>query len=433
MRVEIKDLSPTEKQVTIFVETEKSIKDFYKSAKKVKEKATLPGFRKGKAPMHMVEEIYYANIVEAYANDFAYLYYDEAMADHEVRTLIAPEVIDWKFDKEKELEAVYKIETDADLQLQSYKGIEVVYKPIPVQAEDIDNYIQNLRSRNAIVTEIEGEIQANCDVTFTYEEDGKKSSEVKVCLTDKSENEYEAQFIGKKAGDQFEGIYVKEGAEDKLTCKITIIKVEKSELPDVDDAFAKDLEFDNVEDMKTKIHAMITEYYDQMNNTQKYNSIQQRLIELNKVEIPRKFLYEYAMQYVPKNKSKSPDQQQFMQVLQDVYVTYVIERIVKKIAQVEGIVITDEQRKDFYQRKLNETKRSQQEFFNEDGSVKVNEYLDEELLTDRVFEFVLENAIIVDEITKVNENLSEEKEENKSEKPQVDSSEDVKQMELFNE
>ena len=58
MKVEIKEISTVKQEITIIIEADTALKDYQKSLQKFKKFVAIPGFRKGKAPLALIERTY---------------------------------------------------------------------------------------------------------------------------------------------------------------------------------------------------------------------------------------------------------------------------------------------------------------------------------------------------------------------------------------
>ena len=100
----------------------------------------IPGFRKGKAPMNIVEKYYGAQIFyEDAFNEVATEAYDEALAENKIEVVSRPEVDIIQMEKGKDLIFTAVVQTKPEVELGKYKGIEISKIEYTVKDEDIEH------------------------------------------------------------------------------------------------------------------------------------------------------------------------------------------------------------------------------------------------------------------------------------------------------
>ncbi|MBE6763099.1 MAG: trigger factor [Ruminococcaceae bacterium] len=247
-----------------------------KAYKKNIGKLNVPGFRKGKAPRHLVEKLYGEGV-----------FYDEAMND------VYPEALDEAI-KESGYEYVEdKIDLDVvsvgkeglvfkavitvkpEVTLGEYKGLKAPKAVKEVTDEDIAAELTKLQERNSRMVTVEDRAAADGDtVVFDFEGfvdevafDGGKAEKYSLVLgSGQFIPGFEEQIVGKSIDEEFDVVvtfpedYQAEelaGKEAVFKCKLHEIKVK--ELPVLDDDFAKDCsEFDTLEELKADIKDRLT-------------------------------------------------------------------------------------------------------------------------------------------------------------------------------
>ena len=247
-------------------------------------KISIPGFRKGKAPRSIIEKMYGKGVFyEDAINEIIPNAYEEAMKDTELKVVSRPEfdvvTID---DNGVVLKAKFYVKPDVTL--KAYKSIEVTKELKAVTEDDINEVINSDLSRQSKTVDVEGRAVENGDIAvIDYEgfadgvafEGGKAE---KHNLTIGSGNfipGFEEQIIGHNAGEEFdinvkfpEEYHSADLAGKDAIFKIVLHSIKKTEFPALDDEFAKDMGFDNLDAYKNDVKAKIESKNERLRTTQ---------------------------------------------------------------------------------------------------------------------------------------------------------------------
>ena len=273
--------------------------------KKNIKKMVVPGFRKGKAPRHLVEKMYGTGV-----------FYEDAMND------VYPKALDEAI-KESDYEYVQdKIDLDVvsvgpeglvfkavitvkpEVEVGEYKGLKADKKVEPVTDEDVDAEITKLQERNARLVPVEGRAAENGDtVTFDFEgfldgepfEGGKSENHTLVLGSGQFIPGFEDQIVGKNTDEEFEvnvtfpeDYHAEElkGKPAVFKCKLHEIKTK--ELPEVNDEFVKDVsEFDTLDELKADLRKPMEEHRQQEADNAFETALLDQLAEGVKADIPQ--------------------------------------------------------------------------------------------------------------------------------------------------
>ncbi|MCI8332541.1 MAG: trigger factor [Clostridiales bacterium] len=251
-------------------------KDVFENAvtkvfKKNAAKMTVPGFRKGKAPRHIIEKMYGKGVFyEDAINEVLPEAYDEAVKESGLDIVGRPEFDIVSVEDGVTMKA--KVYIKPEVTINNYKGLELTKTITPVTDEQIDAEIERVRDRNARQVEITDRAAEMGDiVNFDFDgyldgapfEGGKSESFDLTLGSGQFIPGFEEQVAGHKPGDDFdvnvtfpEDYHASElaGKEAVFKCKLNTIKF--SEKPALDDEFAKDVsEFDTLDEYKADIKA----------------------------------------------------------------------------------------------------------------------------------------------------------------------------------
>ncbi len=247
-----------------------------KAYKKNIGKMNVPGFRKGKAPRHLVEKLYGEGVFyEEAMNDIYPTALDEAIkaSDYEyVEDNIDLDVV--SVGKEG---LVFKavITVKPEVTLGQYKGIEVTKSVKKVTDEDVNAEIAKLQDRNSRMVSVDDRTAQNGDtVVFDFEGfvdgvafDGGKAEKYSLNLGSGAFIPgFEDQIVGKSIDEEFdvnvtfpEDYQAEELASKEAVFKCKLHEIKTKELPELNDDFAKDCsEFDTLEELKNDAKDRLT-------------------------------------------------------------------------------------------------------------------------------------------------------------------------------
>ncbi len=245
---------------------EKAVNQAYLKAKK---NIYVPGFRKGKAPRMVIEgmygeKVFYDDAVESIALDAFKAGADEA-GD---RTVGDPAITAYNVDDDKALSIDFEVALYPEVTLGQYKGLEAEKDSDKVLAADVNKELESVRKRNARIVTVDRKAKMGDTVNIDYDGykdgvrfDGGKAEGHDLQLGSNSfVPGFEAQIVGMKAGEEkdiditFPENYHEGLAGAAVVFKIKVNEVKESQLPALDDEFAKDVsEFDTLKDYKASI------------------------------------------------------------------------------------------------------------------------------------------------------------------------------------
>jgi trigger factor len=307
---ELKTISPTVKELVITIDANEALADYQKTLKKFKQYVQIPGFRKGKAPISKVESMYGEYAKEQFFDEALENYYKKALIEIEESPINAGEPIDIKWEKGSELVATFRFEVMPIIEIKKYKDLEIPFEAAEFKPEMVEETIADFQKNMAIEKSVEGEIAEGNIVRAKIDfigENGEvtKSIEREFAVGNNPYSEtFNEKVAGSKVGDEFNSILFDENAateDDELggkfrgkEFKITILEANEKELPEVNDDFAKDLEYDSLEDLRNTIEIEVKKKIEQENKDNLRAAIIRTLVDENPLEMPKSFIKKYA-------------------------------------------------------------------------------------------------------------------------------------------
>ena len=255
-------------------------------------KMTIPGFRRGKAPKSMIEKMYGKGVFyEEAIDNLLPAVYSDAIAEAKLDVIDRPEIELVSTDDDGVvLKATVTVKPT--VKVSEYKGLTAERPEITVTEEEIAREIDAVRNRNARVLTVEDRPAAEGDEAIIDFEgfldgvafEGGKGEKHPLELGSHSFIPgFEEQIVGHSVGESFDiDVTFPEdyGAESlagkAVVFKITLHELKKTELPELDDEFVKDVsEFDTVDEYKASISKKIED----RKNLSADNEVEKQLID----------------------------------------------------------------------------------------------------------------------------------------------------------
>lgn len=276
-----------------------------KAYKKQIKSINVPGFRKGKAPRKMVEQMYGEGV---FFEEAVNIIYPDAMMQaveaSELEVVARPDVEITEISKENGFTFKAICIVKPEVEVSDYKGLTAKKMVKTVTDADIDERIKGMADRNSRLVDVTDRAAQDGD-TVVIDFDGYidgvafaggKAERFSLVLgSGQFIPGFEGQVVGKEIGAEFdvavpfpEDYHVEElkGKQSVFKCKLHEIK--GKEMPEIDDEFAKDVsEFDTLAELKADIRTKMTEQNEKEASTSFENELIDQVIEKMTGEIPQ--------------------------------------------------------------------------------------------------------------------------------------------------
>ena len=264
----------------------------------------IPGFRKGKAPMNIVEKYYGKEIFyEDAFNEVVPAELEEALKENNIEAVSRPDIDVKQIEKGKDLIFTAVFQTKPEAELGKYKGIEIEKIEYNVTDEDINHELGHMQEHNARLISVEDRpVESGDTAVIDFEgfvdgvafEGGKAEGHELVIGSNTFIPGFEDQVIGMKIDEEKdinvkfpEEYFSKELAGKDATFKVKLHEIKKKELPELDDEFAKDVsEFDTLDELKKSIKDNMEKENEQRQKYETEDAVIKAVCENVKVEIP---------------------------------------------------------------------------------------------------------------------------------------------------
>ena len=281
-------------------------------------KFNVPGFRKGKTPLSIIEkhygdEVFFEDAVNILCDET----YPIAIEENQLSPVDYPVIDIVQIGKDVEFIYTAKVIVKPEVALPEYKGIEVKKGIYIVTDEDVNASLESMREKNArIVNKEEGLVENGDIAVIDFEgfidevafEGGKGENHELTIGSGSFIPGFEEQLVGLKINAtsdvkvNFPDEYHSEELKGKAAIfKVTIKEIKIKELPQLDDEFVKDVsEFDTLDELKIDLRNKSEENNNKKAKKDYEEELLSKVMELASVEIPQ-VMVEREIDYMVKD------------------------------------------------------------------------------------------------------------------------------------
>ena len=272
---------------------------------KNKNKISVPGFRKGKAPRKMIEQLYGSQIFfEDAANEIIPDAYADAAKESGLDIVSQPKVSIEQLEAGKPFIFAAEVAVRPEVELGEYKGVEVTKADAEVTDADVEEELKKVQDQNSRTVSVEDRAVKDGDMTVIDFEgfidgeafEGGKGENYPLTIGSHSFiDTFEEQMIGMNIGEEkelnvtFPEDYHAENLKGKpATFKVTVKEIKEKQLPELDDDFAQDVsDFDSLAEYKDDLKKKIAERKESEAKAKKESEAIEKVVEAAKMDIPQ--------------------------------------------------------------------------------------------------------------------------------------------------
>ncbi|MFN0279817.1 MAG: trigger factor [Pyrinomonadaceae bacterium] len=310
MKSELKEISPTEKEIILEINADTVKESYGKVSKKYASKASVPGFRRGYAPLDVVRLRFKEEIKSEVLQDVVPSAVTAAIQEHKLHPLAEPHL---HLDDQETVKVNGSVPLLLHVHLQvmpelpepKYDGIEVTRRVKPVADGEIEDLIAERLQREAALMPVEGRkskigdtVIADLEGRFADSPDGDpiRAEDLEVELGGEHiEKSFTENLVGVKEDEEkeFTVQYPKEFSSEALAGKTVHYKakiksVGKMEVPKLDDEWAMSLDegYESLADLRKRLKADLEKVSEADADARVSNNAIAKLIEDNSFEVP---------------------------------------------------------------------------------------------------------------------------------------------------
>ncbi|MBR5151323.1 MAG: trigger factor [Elusimicrobiaceae bacterium] len=305
--VKTKQLSKQGCRVTLSVEAAPELiaKSFQNAAVQVQSRAQMQGFRAGKVPLDLVKQNFGGHIKERALDLAVKAAINAALADAKLDAVAVPTLTkaDFNtFEDGKPFTFELAVDVVPEFDVTGYKGIEITRKSTTATDQEVQENLDRVLDANArLESAQEGAvIDDKCYAVVHYTGKRNGADDYKLSadseLIDMSAPQtmpgLAQALVGLKKGD-VKDVETKEG-NDTLSFHVTVDDIKYKKVPALDDNFAKDMGFETLEQLKTKVKENLDAEAKRAAERDEVTQIENALVAANNFELPQSLVDEYT-------------------------------------------------------------------------------------------------------------------------------------------
>ncbi|MCK8827862.1 trigger factor [Natroniella acetigena] len=274
-----------------------------KAYQKIVKEVEIDGFRKGKVPRSILEKRFGKEVLHKDALDILIPQnYHQAITEAEIEPIDQPEITDVFIEEGKPATFIAEVEVKPEVELGDYAGLEIEKEEVEVTDEQLENELKTKQHQHSqlVVTDKE-EVEDGDHVLIDFEgsldgepfEGGSGEDYNLEIGSGQFIPGFEEQLIGAKVGEETkvevtfpEEYQAAELAGQDVVFKVTVKEIKEKEVPELDDEFAKDLEFDSLDDLKESISQQLTDEAEEKAKREYENKLIEEIASSSEVNIP---------------------------------------------------------------------------------------------------------------------------------------------------
>jgi trigger factor len=341
-------------QVTIPAETVNEAKE--KAARKIASQVTVPGFRPGKAPTGMVMkrfgEAIRNEVIEALVQDA----YKEVVERENIKVAAQPHIHDLKFEEGAPLTFDLHIEVRPDVTLARTEGFKVARTQKSVTDDDVREQIEQIREQRASWTPIEEKPMEGDMVTVllaTADENGDvpEGKEYRLVLGGgQAIPGIEEVIMELTPGNTIErpvkwpDDFPDEAQRAKTKAvRVTLNDVKRKSLPEMDDAFAREVgDFESFDAFRSTVRQDMEESAQRESDAEVRQKLLDEIIGANPFEVPPSWVAQLVHGYADAYKIPEDEHERFAQQFRPTAERQVRrDMVIDTLAEANGLKATE--------------------------------------------------------------------------------------------
>jgi trigger factor len=309
MEVSVEDLGALRKSLKVVLPKDLVAAKIEAAYKKIKSKAAIKGFRKGKIPQKVLEKTYGEQVKGEVGEELIQGSYFDALEETKLDAVVHPDIRSHKFEDDGSFAYEAEIEIKPVFDLQEYKGVEIEHRKVAVTDEEVDKALERTRKEMAPLRSIDDRGAQENDLLIIdfqgFNEEGQEISQV-------AGTEYSVDIGSGRNGKEFEDMLIglKNGEEasrtvefptdianpmlagNKINFKITVKDIKERVLADLDDDFAQDVseEYKTLADLKASIAEKILKAKEKEEDGDITDKIMLKLLDNHDFDLPARLV-----------------------------------------------------------------------------------------------------------------------------------------------
>jgi trigger factor len=303
MNTSVESPSALRRKLTIEIEPVEIKRELDKTYNELRRTVQLKGFRPGRAPRNLLERFFGDQVRSDVIQRLVKEYTEKALEELNFKPIVPPQVITEETDLDKALRFSAVFDITPEIEVKDYSGLEASRPRVEVTEADVDRALERIRERNAMLKKVEGRsivepgdfVLAELDGLI----DGKPVAALHSAdrlfevtpqaLAHRIDEVLIGAEIGKpatKAISYAEDYSEKELAGKTVEWRSTVKEIFSRELPAIDDDFARDQGYENLDDLRAKVRSRLLDNARREADNQLRQNLLDLVIERNPIELP---------------------------------------------------------------------------------------------------------------------------------------------------
>jgi len=304
--VEVEDLGPCKKKLVISVPSERIREVFAGDLEELVKNATIPGFRQGRAPKALIEKRFRKNLDEQVKEKLLDEAFKEALDQKDLKAMLPPEIGKVDFDPDGKLDFDVTVTVRPKVEIENYKGIELVKETKVVTDKDIDDFIEALRMRLArFETVSEGAVEFDDIVSIEAKilVDGTEvfaDRNLRIRVAESTDELYGLKIEG--LGKALDGLvigderrfdvtlpddfFLDQHKGQNATLVVSASEISRRVIPELDEDFMSRLGFDNEQDLRQYARRAVAERNEYETNRRMRADLTEKLLAMCSFDLP---------------------------------------------------------------------------------------------------------------------------------------------------
>jgi trigger factor len=348
MKVSVKDSGTCRKTMTVEVPADGVAEERAELLKYYTKNVALPGFRKGKAPKHLVEKKFEKEMNADLKDRLLPKYYHEAIEAEKLQVVSIVNVSEPNLD-DKGLNFEVTLDVPPEFKLPKYQGISIKSESTDVEDKQVEETIENIRRQHASFEDIEGRpakekdmVQVSYESTIDGEPLETKVPEARgmgqgsgywiTCDDESFLPGMGKKLIGTSIGDKKDitvkfpkEFIVKELSGMTAEFKVEVTAMRETKLPEFDEEFLKKLQVESEDELRKNVRKNLEETAEAKEKRRREDAVCEYLIKKTKMDVPesavqqqtRNVMYEMARMRMMQGMSQEQVQAQTPDMMEE--------------------------------------------------------------------------------------------------------------------
>ncbi len=304
MQVTVEQLGPVKKKINVVIPPDRVAEEVALTYQQLRQQVRMRGFRQGKVPEDLLRKYYKEQVEGEVVSRLIQNSYPEALKTVQALPISQPVLENGILEEGKEFSYSASFEVKPKIGLQVYLGLEVEKEKLKVSAEDVEKRLSMIRESHASFREVEGNrpIKAGdfivTDIDGTVRSQPFEGGRLRDYLFEVGVDQYlpglSENLIGLEKGAEREIVLNlpddfkrRELAGQEVRLRVTIKGLKRKVLPELDDAFARDLgDYQGLDDFKQKLRESMEREERERIDAEVKRRLIDALIEKNPIDVP---------------------------------------------------------------------------------------------------------------------------------------------------